>query len=84
MTTNKKSIDDYLEERLEGWAEWLRGDNFVGIGYPNQSTLELIRQGRFLRKTVLAFQSFKLTKMRKKWRNIFAKFRSISPSWRRR
>jgi len=45
MTTNKKSIDDYLEERLEEWAEWLRGGNFVGIGYPRQSTLELIKAG---------------------------------------
>jgi hypothetical protein len=40
-----KSIDEYLEERLEDWAEWLRGGNFVGIGYPRQSTLELIKNG---------------------------------------
>ena len=45
MMTNKKSIDDYLEARLEEWAEWLRGGNFVGIGYPRQSTLELIKAG---------------------------------------
>jgi len=48
MMANKKSIDDYLEERLEEWAEWLRGGNFVGIGYPRQSTLELIRKGMII------------------------------------
>jgi len=45
---NNKSIDDYLESRLEDWAEWLRGGNFVGIGYPRQSTLELIRKGMII------------------------------------
>jgi hypothetical protein len=43
-----KSIDDILEERLEEWAEWIRTGNFIGIGYPRQSTLERIRTGEII------------------------------------
>jgi DNA-directed RNA polymerase specialized sigma subunit len=46
MTSNKYDhIDDYLELRLNEWAEWLSSGNTLGIGYPKQSIISLIREG---------------------------------------
>ncbi len=45
---NYKNLDEYLESRLGEWAEWLRGGNHLGIGYPRQSILALILEGKFI------------------------------------
>jgi len=40
------NFDDYLEDRLVEWGEWLRTGNYLGIGYASQSVLNLIREGK--------------------------------------
>ena len=39
-------IDSYLERRLTEWGEWLRTGNDLGLGYPKQSVLALIADGK--------------------------------------
>ena len=41
-------FDDYLEHRLVVWGEWLRTGNYLGIGYSNQSILNLIMEGKII------------------------------------
>lgn len=43
-----QNFDDYLEDRLAEWGEWLRTGNYFGIGYSNQSILNLIREGKII------------------------------------
>jgi hypothetical protein len=50
MPDNYEHIDDYLELRLNEWGEWLRIGNSLGIGYPRQSILALIQEGKIITK----------------------------------
>ena len=45
------NFDDYLEDRLAEWGEWLRTGNSLGIGYSSQSILALIREGRIISRS---------------------------------
>ena len=44
------NFDDYLDDRLAEWGEWLRTGNYLGIGYSNQSIINLILEGKFFER----------------------------------
>lgn len=46
MSTERKAFKmlDYVEYRLNEWADWYSRGCYAGIGYPNKSTLALLRE----------------------------------------
>jgi DNA-directed RNA polymerase specialized sigma subunit len=45
------NFDDYIEDRLAEWGEWLGTGNSLGIGYSSQSILALIHEGKIISRS---------------------------------
>ncbi len=46
MVNNKTLVSEYVQRRLQEWAEWFSRGNFYGLGYPSCSIeYRLMREG---------------------------------------
>lgn len=50
IPSHYKDVDEYLDHRLEEWADWFIHGNTFGIGYPHESAITMIEKGITVKK----------------------------------
>ncbi|MDX2165089.1 MAG: antiterminator Q family protein [Gammaproteobacteria bacterium] len=54
---NENQLDDYLDYRLQEWAEWLNTGNFLNIGYQRESSIAMFMDGKSINRNSRFFKT---------------------------